>query len=199
MWYMRVYGYARVSTIDQSLDIQLEKIRELCKLRDYELIQLFSEKASGKNIPGREQLMDMLDLLKVNPMAIDAVVVYKLDRLGRSITDLINIVKFLQDHKIQLISITDNIDTSSSQGRLFFYFMGAIAEFERELIHERTMAGIIKARQDGKKFGRRRKVIDLEDVKKKMAAGVPKTKICKELKVSYSFLNKKLFDERVRT
>lgn len=195
---MRVYGYARVSTKDQSLEIQLEQIREHCNLRKFELIQLFSEKASGKDTVGREEFMEMLDVLKINPVQIEAVVVYKLDRLGRSIGDLINTVKFLQDHKIQFISIADNIDTSTSQGRLFFHIMGALAEFERELIHERTMAGILKARRDGKKFGRRRKVIDLEDVKKQMAAGVPKTKICKELKVSYSFLNKKLFDNRVK-
>jgi DNA invertase Pin-like site-specific DNA recombinase len=195
---MRVYGYARVSTKDQSLEIQLEKIRENCNLRKFELLQLFSEKASGKDIAGREAFLEMLDILKLNPLGIEAVIVYKLDRLGRSIGDLINTVRFLQDHKIQLISITDNIDTSTSQGRLFFHFMGALAEFERELIHERTMAGIIKARQEGKKFGRRRKVIDLEDVKKRMAAGVPKTKICKELKVSYSFLNKKLLEDRLK-
>lgn len=193
---MRVFGYARVSTKDQSLEIQIEKIREVCKNREFELVQIFSEKASGKNVSGREAFLDMLDSLKTNPLSIDVVLVYKLDRLGRSLPDLINTTKFFGDCGIQLISITDNIDTTTSQGRLFFHLMSAIAEFERELIYERTQAGIQKARQEGKKFGRPRKRIDLTDVKKMLAAGIPKTRICKDLKCSISHLNSRLAEER---
>lgn len=193
---MRVYGYARVSTKDQNLEIQIEKIRDTCKLRNFDLLQLYAEKASGKDIAGREAFSEMLEVLKTNPLSVDAVVVYKLDRLGRSMQDLINVVKFLQEHNIQFISITDNIDTTSPQGRLFFHLMGSIAEFERELIYERTMAGILKARQSGKKFGRKRKVIDLEEIKKQLASGIPKTRVCKNFKCSVSYLNKRLLDER---
>lgn len=196
---MRVYGYARVSTKDQSLEIQINKIREVCKNREFELVQLFSEKASGKNVEGREAFMELLDALKKNPLSVDTLLVYKLDRLGRSLPDLINTVKFLGDCGIQLISITDNIDTTSPHGRLFFHLMSSIAEFERELIFERTQAGIQKARQDGVKFGRPRKRIDLDEVKKKLAAGIPKTRICKDLKCSVSHLNGRLQDERLRS
>lgn len=195
---MRIYGYARVSTKDQNLDLQLEKIREYAKIRSFDLIQMYAEKASGKDIAGREAFSEMLATLKMNPLAIEAVVVYKLDRLGRSMSDLIKITELLKEYNIQFISITDNIDTTSSQGRLFFHLMGSLAEFERELIHERTMAGILKAREDGKKFGRKRKVIDMEDIKKQLASGIPKTRVCKNFKCSVSYLNKRLQEERER-
>ena len=195
---MRVYGYARVSTKDQNLDIQIEAIQKYCKDRTFNLQEIFSEKVSGKDMEGRARFKDMLELLEINPLEIEAVIVYKLDRLGRSISDLIKIITFFGKHNVQFISISDNIDTTTTNGRLLFHLMGSIAEFERELIQERTRAGILKARQSGKKFGRKRKAFNLSEVNKLIAMGVPKTRICEDMKFSKSFLNKKLHDARAR-
>jgi DNA invertase Pin-like site-specific DNA recombinase len=195
---MRVYGYARVSTKDQNLDIQIEAIQKYCKDRKFELQEIFAEKVSGKDMEGRARFKDMLELLEINPLEIGAVIVYKLDRLGRSISDLIKIITFFGKHNIQFISISDNIDTTTPNGRLLFHLMGSVAEFERELIQERTQAGILKARQSGKKFGRKRKPFNLAEVNKLIAMGVPKTRICEDMKFSKSFLNKKLHDARAK-
>jgi DNA invertase Pin-like site-specific DNA recombinase len=195
---MRVYGYARVSTKDQNLDIQIEAIQKYCKDRKFELQEIFAEKVSGKDMEGRARFKDMLELLEINPLEIGAVIVYKLDRLGRSISDLIKIITFFGKHNIQFISISDNIDTTTPNGRLLFHLMGSVAEFERELIQERTQAGILKARQSGKKFGRKRKAFNLSEVNKLIAMGVPKTRICEDMKFSKSFLNKKLHDARAK-
>lgn len=196
--YMRVYGYARVSTKDQSTEIQIEAIQKYCNDRKHDLQEIFSEKVSGKDVEGRTRFKEMIELLEINPLEIGAVIVYKLDRLGRSISDLIKIITFLGKHNIQFISISDNIDTTTTNGRLLFHIMGSIAEFEREIIDERTKAGILKARQSGKKFGRKRKPFNLAEVNKLIAMGIPKTRICKDMEFSKSFLNKKLHDARVR-
>jgi len=195
---MRVYGYARVSTKDQNLDIQIEAIQKYCKDRKFELQEIFAEKVSGKDMEGRARFKELLELLEVNPLEIGAVIVYKLDRLGRSISDLIKIITFFGKHNIQFISISDNIDTTTPNGRLLFHLMGSVAEFERELIQERTQAGILKARQSGKKFGRKRKPFNLAEVNKLITMGVPKTRICEDMKFSKSFLNKKLHDARAK-
>jgi DNA invertase Pin-like site-specific DNA recombinase len=195
---MRVYGYARVSTKDQNLDLQIEGIQNYCRNRKFDLQEIFAEKASGKDVDGRPRFKEMLELLETNPLEIGAVIVYKLDRLGRSIADLIKIIVFLGEHKVQFISISDNIDTTSPNGRLLFHVMGSIAEFERELIKERTHAGILKARQSGKKFGRKRKPVDMEEIKKRLAMGITKKRICDDMKFSKSFLNKKLQEDRDR-
>ena len=193
---MRVYGYARVSTKDQDLTIQIEAIQKYCKEKKFGLQEIFAEKVSGKNVEGRIRLNDMIGLIENNPLEIGAVVVYKLDRLGRSISDLIKIITFFGKHNVQFISISDNIDTTTPNGRLLFHVMGSIAEFEREIIQERTQAGILKARQSGKKFGRRKKPFNLSEVTKLITMGVPKTRICEDMKFSKSFLNKKLHDAR---
>ena len=195
---MRVYGYARVSTKDQNLEIQIEAIQKYCKSHDLDLREIFAEKVSGKDIENRARYKDMVELLEINPLEIGAVIVYKLDRLGRSISDLIKIITFLGKHNVQFISISDNIDTTTTNGRLLFHIMGSIAEFERELIQERTQAGILKARQNGKKFGRKRKSFNLSEVNKMIAMGIPKTRICEDMKFSKSFLNKKLHDARAK-
>lgn len=195
---MRVYGYARVSTKDQDLTIQIEAIQKYCRDRGFELQEVFAEKVSGKNVIDRIRLNDMIELLEMNPLEVAAVVVYKLDRLGRSMSDLIRIITFFGKHHVQFISISDNIDTTTPNGRLLFHMMSSFAEFEREMIGERTQAGILKARQSGKKFGRKKKPFNLAEVNKLIAMGVPKTRICEDMKFSKSFLNKKLHDIRLK-
>lgn len=138
-------AYARVSTRDQNLDMQLAALKEAGCERTY------TEKASG--VARREQLEQCLQFLREG----DTLVVYKLDRLGRSMRDLLAIVDSLQQRNIGLVSLRDNIDATSTAGRLVFHVFAALAEFERSLIAERTSEGRKAARAKGTKFGRPRK------------------------------------------
>lgn len=138
-------GYARVSTGDQNLDLQKNAlIRAECEL-------VFEDMASGKNArrPGLKRA-----LRRLRPG--DVLVVWKLDRLGRSMRDLITLVSELQARGVNFRSLTDSIDTSTPAGRFFFHVMSALAEMERELIVERTRAGLAAAREQGRVGGRRR-------------------------------------------
>ena len=140
---MATFGYARVSTLDQKLDAQkLELIKYGCD-------KIFFEKASGKNLE-RPELQKLLDNLREN----DVVVVYKLDRLGRSLKDLIELVNDLRVRKVDFVSVSDGIDTGTALGKLMFHLVGAFAEFERNLISERTKLGLVSARARGKIGGK---------------------------------------------
>ena len=140
-------GYARVSTGDQNLDLQKNAlIRAECEL-------VYEDMASGKNArrPGLKRA-----LRRLHPG--DVLVVWKLDRLGRSVRDLITLVSELQARGVNFRSLTDSIDTSTPAGRFFFHVMSALAEMERELIVERTRAGLAVARAKGRIGGRRPKL-----------------------------------------
>lgn len=136
-------GYARVSGNHQNLDMQLDALTQA------DCIQIFQEKITGSR-KDRPELEAMMQMLRPG----DKVVVYKLDRLGRSLKHLIEIVEQLHDNDVHFVSLHENIDTSTPTGRLFFHFMAALAEFEREMIIERTMTGLEAARARGKKGGR---------------------------------------------
>jgi DNA invertase Pin-like site-specific DNA recombinase len=142
-------GYARVSTDEQNLDLQLARLNEAgCE-------QIYTDKVSGTkaNRPG---LSDALSHLRSG----DTLVVWRLDRLGRSLRHLIDTVTELQDKGIEFKSITETIDTRTSGGKLVFHIFGALAEFEREIIRERTKAGLTAARSRGKTGGRPKALSD---------------------------------------
>lgn len=140
---MAVIGYARVSTKDQSLDLQLDALNK------YGTQRIFSEKMTGTK-SNRPQLNEMLKFLREG----DTVVVWKLDRIGRSMKDLINIVTEFQNRGVHFISLKENIDTSSATGKLVFGIFASLAEFERDIISERTRAGLESARARGQRGGR---------------------------------------------
>jgi DNA invertase Pin-like site-specific DNA recombinase len=136
-------GYARVSTIDQKAELQVDALTAAgCE-------RVFTDKASG-SLASRLQLDRMLDHLREG----DIVVVWRLDRLGRSLKNLIALVEDLADRGVGFRSLSESIDTTTANGRLFFSVMGALAEFERDLIRERTMAGLAAARARGRVGGR---------------------------------------------
>lgn len=145
---MRI-GYARVSTEDQNLDLQRRA------LRDAGCTRIFEEKISGA-VRGRPALGEALRSLEGG----DILVVWKLDRLGRSLRHLIEIVEDLESRAVGFQSLSDHIDTTSTGGRLLFHIMGAIAEFERAQISERTKAGLDAARRNGRRLGRPRTLSD---------------------------------------
>lgn len=136
-------GYARVSTQDQKLELQNEE------LTNYGCEKIFQEKKSA--IKERPELDKMITQLRAG----DIVVVWKLDRLGRSLRHLVNLINDFKERDVQFVSIRDNIDTTTSQGRLMFNLFATFAEFERELISERTKAGLESARAKGRKGGRK--------------------------------------------
>ena len=144
---MRV-GYARVSTKEQNLELQVDA------LKDAQCEQVFTEVASGANT-ARPVLDDLLSRLRPG----DVLVIWKLDRLGRSLKHLVTLTHELLERKIGLVSLNDPIDTTTAQGRLVFNIFAALAEFERDLIRERTQAGLQAARARGRKGGRPRGLI----------------------------------------
>ncbi len=136
-------GYARISTSDQSLSIQLDALKNAnCDL-------IHKEIASGAKTE-----RPVLDELIRNLRAGDTIVIWKLDRLGRNLAHLIRLTTRLMEKKVGLISLNDPIDTTTPQGRLVFGIFASLAEFERELIRERTQAGLKSARARGRKGGR---------------------------------------------
>jgi DNA invertase Pin-like site-specific DNA recombinase len=136
-------GYARVSTQDQNPALQLDALKAAgCE-------KLFVEKASGAQ-HDRPELLAALDYLRAG----DSLVVWKLDRLARSLKQLIETVELLDSRSIGFRSLTEAIDTTTAGGKLIFHVFGALAEFERSIIRERTKAGLEAARVRGKKGGR---------------------------------------------
>lgn len=137
-------GYARVSTTDQTAHLQLDALKKAgCT-------KLFTDTASGAS-QERPGLAKALEQLRDG----DVLVVWRLDRLGRSLRHLIDTVTDLHSRGVGFQSLTEHIDTTTSGGKLFFHFFGALAEFERDIIRERTQAGLQAARARGKRGGRR--------------------------------------------
>jgi len=141
---MSLVGYARVSTIDQDLSIQLDILKSAgCK-------KIFSEKKSGTQTKGRSKLETCLDYLREG----DTLVVTRIDRLSRSLRDLQNLVYDLKEQKIYLKATEQPIDTSNAAGKAFLDMLGVFAEFETSLRYERQLEGIAKAKKEGKYKGR---------------------------------------------
>ncbi|MDZ4632608.1 recombinase family protein [Bacillus cereus] len=145
-------GYARVSTHDQNLDLQKDALIQAgCK-------RIFTDVVSGST-SSRSGLDEALDYVREG----DTLVVWKLDRLGRSLKHLIETINILNEEGIAFRSLQENMDTSTSGGKLIFHVFGALAEFEREMIQERTQAGLSAARARGR-LGGRPKVMDTPQV-----------------------------------
>ena len=163
-WCAMLIGYARVSTQDQNLELQIDALTKAGCLR------LFDDKMSGSRAE-RPGLAKALDMLREG----DTLVVWKLDRLGRSVKNLVDLVGQLRTQGVQFKSLTDAIDTGTPSGRFFFHVMASLAEMERELIVERTRAGLDVARKLGRKGGRKPKMTasKIESAKKLLASGVP--------------------------
>jgi DNA invertase Pin-like site-specific DNA recombinase len=168
-------GYARVSTQDQNLDLQIDALTNAgCK-------KIFHEKTSGSRAE-RPEFTKALEALRED----DTLVVWKLDRLGRSVKNLVDLVSELHKQGIQFKSLTDAIDTGTPSGRFFFHVMASLAQMERELTVERTRAGLETARKLGRKGGRKRRMTDskIESAKRLLANGMPPRDVALNLSVS---------------
>ena len=138
-----IYAYARVSTRGQNPEGQLDKLKE----HGYD--QLYSERASGSKAK-RPQLEAITSRIQSG----DTLLIYRLDRLGRSLRDLVSLIESLVEKNVTLKSLTENIDTSSATGKLIIHIFASMADFERNLIRERTNIGLSAARARGRKGGR---------------------------------------------
>lgn len=180
-------GYARVSTDEQSTASQLDALDGAgCE-------RIYQERFSGKS-KKRPELERMIDALRDG----DIVVVQRLDRLGRSLKDLIELLDGFKQQGVQFISLNENIDTTTAIGELAFHMIGSIAQFERCLISERTKAGLDAARARGRKGGRRAKLTST-DIKKAKAMlldpNMTKAEVATHFNVSRPTLNKWLDEE----
>ena len=168
-------GYARISTQDQSLELQRQALSQAgCQ-------KVFEDHVSGAQTerPGLAKAREML-------REGDTLVVWKLDRLGRSVKQLVNLVGELHQQGVQFKSLTDAIDTVTPSGRFFFHVMASLAEMERELIVERTRAGLKVARQLGRKGGRKPKMTEskIKAARKLLASGMAAKEVAHNLGVS---------------
>ena len=179
-----IIGYARVNTQDQNPELQVDALEKAGAE------QVFQEKFTG-TLRERPELSQCLRMLRQG----DVLVVWKLDRLARSLKDLVEIVQDLQDRGIGFKSLTESIDTTSSGGRLVFHIFGALAGFERDLIRERTIAGLEAARARGRKGGRKPS-LSKTDTQKAAAMlldpKITKTEVAQHFGVSRTTLNASL-------
>lgn len=176
-------GYARVSGDDQNLDLQLDAL----KVVGCEKICTDRMTGAAKDRPGLAEVFSFL-------RAGDTLVVWKLDRLGRSVKGLVELVATLQGLGVQFRSLTDGIDTGSAAGRFFFHVMAALAEMERDLIRERTNAGLKAARARGRLGGRRPKMDESKilSAMRLLDSGMPSSEVAKNLGVSRATLYRQI-------
>nr|WP_328799673.1 recombinase family protein [Rhodococcus sp. T7] len=176
-------GYLRVSTADQSLDLQRDALAaENC-------LRVWEEVASGAQ-KERPQLQQALDSLRVG----DTLVVWRLDRLGRSLSHLIETVGLIESKGAAFRSLTEGIDTSTPTGRLVFHIFSSLAEFERELVKERTLAGLAAARARGRVGGQPAKITPAKarQILRMLEDGTPKTEIAAVLEIGRATLYRHL-------
>jgi DNA invertase Pin-like site-specific DNA recombinase len=187
-------GYARVSTQDQTLALQKDALEKIgCN-------KIFTDTASGTKSE-RKGLDEALEYVREG----DTLVVWRLDRLGRSLKHLIETITKLNNRKIGFKSIQENIDTTTSGGKLVFHIFGALAEFERDIIRERTQAGLIAARARGRKGGRPKALNTPKKVEMAQKLYADKSnsvdEICKTLNISrttlYRYIKTKAHKPRV--
>lgn len=179
---MRVGIYARVSTIDQqTLPMQIEQMKDYVERRGWSLILEVQEVGSGaKSRPKRDELLRL-----ARRRQIDAIIVWKLDRFGRSLADLITTLNELRDLGVVFVSLTESLDFSTPLGRAMAGMLSTFAEFERDIIRERVVAGIANARAKGKPHGRpKTAALKLEEIRKLRDDGFNNSEIATRLEIS---------------
>ena len=177
---MRLFGYARVSTSQQSLDIQIKALREA----GVEMNRIFSDKASGSHVN-----RDGLSLLRVKVEQGDVILVKKLDRLGRDTADMIALIKEFDNLGVAIRFLDDGISTEGSMGKMVVTILSAVAQAERQRILERTNKGREEAKIRGVKFGRKR-TVDREKALSMNDNGVGATDIARNLGIGRSTVYK---------
>ena len=176
--------YARVSTNEQTVENQINELRDYCKRKGYTIYKEYCD----EGVSGAKSSRPALNSLMQDAMKrrFDAVVVWKLDRLGRSLSHLLKTLEEFESLGIDFVAFNQNIDTTTPTGRLMFSMIGAFAEFERELIRERVKAGMQTAKEKGQHIGRPFTVVDNRKVHELRNQGLSIRKVAKEMDIKPS-------------
>lgn len=184
--------YARVSTDDQSVDAQMRDLREYCQLRKWKPTEYIDHGVGGakESRPGWNACWDALQKGKIKVL-----VVHSLDRLGRSLPHLVKIITYITERNLTLVSFRENIDLSTSAGRMLAGIFSVLTEYERSIISERTKAGLRAAKAKGKKLGNPGRYFDKKQATELRKAGWGQIRIAKELGVGVGTINKWVHSE----
>jgi DNA invertase Pin-like site-specific DNA recombinase len=176
---IRTAIYARVSTADQTVRNQLPALRQYAKARGWQVTHELADRAprSNQKRPGFEELIGL-----ARRRAIDAILVYRLDRFGRSTRELLNTWSELDDLGVRFVSLSEQMDFGSAAGKVMFSVIAAMAEFERDLIRERVKLGMARARLEGRRIGRPDSV-PVEEIRRRLRAKESPSKIARQLGV----------------
>ena len=179
----RVALYARVSTSNghQDPDLQLSELRDYVRQRGWSVVEEYVD----RGISGSRESRPALNALTADAhrRKFDIVLVWKIDRFGRSLKHLVNALADLSEYAVTFVSVRDNLDLSTASGRLMFQIIGAMAEFERALIQERVKAGLQNARRKGKRLGRARVYVSTAEVERLRSQGLGWKRVAAELGV----------------
>jgi DNA invertase Pin-like site-specific DNA recombinase len=181
---MKIALYARVSTTDKGQDpeMQLRELREYCERRKLEIVREYVDNGISGSKESRPELNRLM--ADANRRKFDAVLVWKFDRFARSTSHLLKALETFQSLKIDFVSLTEGIDTSTPVGAMVFTILGAVGQMERELIRERIRAGVRNARAKGKRLGRPKVTVNAAAVASLRAAGRSYRAVATELGVS---------------
>ena len=187
---MRIGIYARVSTKDQSCELQVRDLRAYCTARAFDLVREYVDVGQSGAKDSRPELNILMD--DARKRQFDAIVVWRFDRFARSTKHLLSALKEFRSLGIQFISYQENIDASSALGQALFTIVSAVAQLERELIRERVSAGIRNARANGKQLGRPKSVVDRERILELKTIGQSLRQIAATLGVGYGTVRARL-------
>ena len=187
---MRIVIYARVSTKDQSCDLQRRDLRTYCAARGFSLECEYVDVGESGAKESRPQLNELMAAARKRHF--DAVIVWRFDRFARQPKHLLLALEEFRSLDIQFISYQENIDTSSPLGQALFTIVSAVAQLERDLIRERVSAGIRNARASGKQLGRPRRVVNHDEVVRLRSEGASLCQIAAKLGVGYGTVRRRL-------
>src|SRR5450756_1350441 len=191
---MRIGIYARVSTKDQSCELQVRDLRAYCSARGFDLVGEYVDIGQSGAKDSRPELNILMD--DARKRQFDAIVVWRFDRFARSTKHLLSALEEFRSLGIQFISYQENVDTSTPLGQALFTIVSAVAQLERELIRERVTAGIRNARANGKRLGRPRVKANLEEILQLRAEGHSLRKIAAKLGIGDGTVRDRLKDQR---
>src|ERR1017187_7008060 len=188
---MRAALYARVSTLNgQHPEMQLAELREYASRRGWEIMGEYVDEGVSGSKESRPELNRLM--ADAHRRQLDIVLVWKIDRFGRSLRHLVNALADLDSYGVTFASLKDSLDLSTPSGRLMFQIIGAMAEFERALIQERVKAGLQNARRNGKQLGRPRRVVDHDGIFRLKSEGHSLRDIAEKLGVGYGTVRMRL-------
>jgi DNA invertase Pin-like site-specific DNA recombinase len=187
---MRVGIYARVSTKDQSCELQLRDLRAYCAARQLSLVREYVDVGQSGTKDSRPQLNELMG--DARKRKVDAIICWRFDRFARSTRHLLLALEEFRALGVQFISYQENIDTGTPLGQAIFTIISAVAQLERDLICERVSAGIRNARANGKRLGRPRQYVDLDRITEMQASGKSLRQIAAALKVGYGTVRARL-------